>query len=202
MHLRLHPVLWPPWTDPRRPGQAAPHVQSLHAITPRDDGDRTDQRRRRRPHERYGGRGLRHDRLLRDGRCTGRDGCSPTDQDGTGVSMEPAVECSGSHDHEDEEDRPPAVEEGGGLPSAGPGGEHLPSVQIDHRRWSSRSLPCRASDRGGDRVQRPESDDRSWSAGVVPHRSVSGLSAGTAAGQFRFMHQRPTTLPAAFPRRP
>ena len=39
-------------------------------------------------------------------------------------------------------------------------------------------------------MQRPESDDRRGSAGVVPHRSVSGLSAGTAEGRFRFMHQR------------
>ncbi len=28
------PVVWPPWTDPRRPGHAAPHLQGLHATTP------------------------------------------------------------------------------------------------------------------------------------------------------------------------
>ena len=62
--------------------------------------------------------------------------------------------------------------------------------KIDHRGWSSRSLPRRASDRGGHRVQHPESDDRDWSAGVIPYWSVSCLWVGTAAGQFRFMHQR------------
>ena len=36
-----------------------------------------------------------------------------------------------------------------------------------------RSLPRRASDRGGACMQRPESDDRAWSTGVVSYWSVS-----------------------------
>jgi hypothetical protein len=39
-------------------------------------------------------------------------------------------------------------------------------------------------------MQRPESDGRTWSAGIVQCWSVSCLSAGTAAGQLRFMQQR------------
>ena len=69
----------------------------------------------------------------------------------------------------------------GWLSSAGPGGERLLSVQIDHRR-SLRARLWRASNRGDAGMQRPESHDRRGSPGVVPHRSVSGLSAGTAAG--------------------
>ncbi len=165
------------------------------ALVGRGDGDRTDPRRRWRPHQRHGGRGLRHDCLLRDGRCPGRDRRGPPDQDGTRVSTGTAVERSGSHDHEDNQNRPPSVEEGGWLSSAGPGGERLLSVQIDHRWYSSRALSWLASDQGGACMQRPELDDRRGSPGVVPHRSVSGLSAGTAAGRFRFMHQRPRPAP-------
>ena len=100
------------------------------------------------------------------------------------------VERPGSHDHEDADDRSPAVEAGGGLSSAGPGRQRLLSVQSDHRRWSSCALSRRATDRGGDRAQHPESDDRAWSARVVQYWPVSGLSVGTIASQFRFMHQR------------
>ena len=62
------------------------------ALVGRGDGDRTDPRRRWRPHQRHGGRGLRHDCLLRDGRCPGRDRRGPPDQDGTRVSTGTAVD--------------------------------------------------------------------------------------------------------------
>ena len=64
----------------------------------------------------------------------GRDRCGAAEQDGTGVATETAVERSRSNDQEDEDDRPPSMEEGGWLSSAGPRGERLLSVQVDHRR--------------------------------------------------------------------
>ena len=73
------------------------------------------------------------------------------------------------------EDRSASVDEGGGLSSPGPGRERLLSVQSDHRGWSSRARSRRASDRGGNRVQHPESDDWAWTASVVRHRHVKCL---------------------------
>ena len=49
-----------------------------------------------------------------------------------------------------------------------------------------------ASSRSAARVQCPKLDDRPWPASVVRHRSLKGRGAGIVAGQFRFMHQRPT----------
>jgi len=68
-------------------------------------------------------------------------------------------------------------------------------VPPDKTARVSRRRP-RSSDRGGDRVQHPESHDRARSAGVVQHWSVSRLKVGTAAGQFRVMHQRPIRMTA------
>ena len=149
----------------------------------------------RHPHRhrtRHGRRSLRHDWVLRRSDGPGRDRRGHTRQDGPCVSTETAVERSRSNDHEDKEDRPSSVAERERLSSASPGGECLLSVQIDHRGWSARLLSRRASDRSRDRVQRSESDDRAWSAGVVQRWSVSCLWVGTAAGQFRVMHQRPS----------
>ena len=112
----------------------------------RDDGHRTDQSRRRRPCERHGGRGLRHDRLLR---CCGRawrDRRGATGQDGKGISTEAAVERSRSRDSEGAGGRTTTVEEGIGLPSAGPRGERLLPVQVDHRGWPSSAQSGRAGD--------------------------------------------------------
>ena len=77
-----------------------------------------------------------------------------------------------------------------GYHRPGPSGEHLLSVQIDHRRESARPLSWRPSDGGDDRVQHLESNDCTWSAGVVPSWSVSRLWVGIVVGQFRVMHQR------------
>ena len=76
---------------------------------------------------------LRLDSLLRCRVCAWRERRGATDQDGQGVSTETAVECSRSHDPEAGEDRSATVEEGVGLPSAGPRRERLLPVQIDHR---------------------------------------------------------------------
>ena len=51
--------------------------------------------------------------------------------------------------------------------------------------------PCGRATEAVARVHHPESHDRARSAGVVRRWSVSCLWVGTAAGQFRVMHQRP-----------
>ena len=54
-----------------------------------------------------------------------------------------------------------------GLPSAGPRGEHLLPVQVDHRRRPSSAQFSRAGNRGRPRVPPPQSDDCTWQASVV-----------------------------------
>ena len=75
--------------------------------------------------------------------------------------------------------RTATVEEGIGLPSAGPRGERLLPVQVDHRECPSGPYARRASGRGPPRVQCPESDGRAWQARVVQYRSVKGLCLGS-----------------------
>ncbi len=72
-------------------------------------------------------------------------------------------------------DRTAPVEEGGGLPSAGPRGECVLPIQVDHRGGSSSPGSRRTAGRGAARVQRPQSDDRAWPTGVVQHRKLNGL---------------------------
>ena len=82
------------------------------------------------------------------------------------------------------------LEEDVGLPSAGPGGEHLLPVQVDHWRRPSSAQFSRAGDGGRPCVQHPQSDDGAWQASVVRHRSVKDPWVGIVASEFRFMHQR------------
>ena len=58
----------------------------------------------------------------------------------------PAVARAGSDDHVGEDARPAPVEEGIGVPSSGPGGEHVLPLQVHHRRWPSRPEPSRAGE--------------------------------------------------------
>ena len=74
---------------------------------------------------------------------------------------------------QDTEGRTPPVETGVGLPPAGPRGERLLQVQVDHWRPASRSALEGTGSRSRDRVQHPEPDDRAWSAGLVRHRTVT-----------------------------
>ena len=70
----------------------------------------------------------------------------PPTKTAQGVSTETAVERSRSHDQEGEGDRTASVEEGVWLPSAGPRGERLLPVQVDHRGWPSSAQSGRAGD--------------------------------------------------------
>ena len=144
-----------------------------------DDGSHADRGSRRRPRERHGGRGLRHDRLLRCCGCTWRDRGRSTAQGFERVSTRTAVERPRSHDQDGEGTRAATVEAGGGLPAASSGRERLLPVQIDHRGWPSSPHSRRASGRGTPRVQPPESDDRPGQARVVRHRSVKRLWSGS-----------------------
>ena len=135
-----------------------------HALTEATADDATtaitlSQRCRRRPRERDGRRGLRHDHVLRDGGCAGRDRGGSTAHDGTGISTTTTVERSGSHDQEGEKAWSASVAEDVGLPSAGPCGERLLPLQVDPWRCTSGSQSRRAERRGTRRVQRLESDD-------------------------------------------
>jgi len=138
----------------------------------RNDSHRTDRSRPRRHRQRHGGRGLRLGRVLRCRECAWCDRRGATDQDGQGLSTETAVECSRSRDPEAEEDRSATVEEGIRLPSAGPHGERLLPVQVDHRAWPSSTQSSRAGDWGRPRMQHPQSDDSTRRACVVRHREV------------------------------
>ena len=95
----------------------------------------------------------------RYGHGTGRGRRGVPTQDGTCVSTESTGERAGSHDHEDDADRPPAVDAGVGLPPVYPSRERLLSGYIDHQEPSSRSLSRRPRDGGGARVQHAESHD-------------------------------------------
>ena len=68
-----------------------------------------------------------------------RDGRGASDEDRRSVSAETSGERSRSHHSEGQEGRAPPVEEGGGLPPAGPRGKRLLPVQVDHWRPASRS---------------------------------------------------------------
>ena len=83
-------------------------------------------------------------RRLRNGGGAGCDGRHPTGQDGDRLWPRPAVPRAGSDDHVGEDARPAPVEEGVRVPSSGPGGECVLSIQIHHRRWPSRPEPSRA----------------------------------------------------------
>ena len=63
----------------------------------------------------------------------------PTAEDSGRIAASATGERSRSHDHEDQADRSTPVETGVGLPPAGPRGERLLQVQVDHRRPASRS---------------------------------------------------------------
>ena len=93
-----------------------------------------------------GGRGLRHDRRLRDRRGAGRDGRGATGQDGERVSPPAAVARSGSDDQVGEAARTVSLEEGVRVPPSGLGGERVLSIQVDHRRWPSSPEPSRAGE--------------------------------------------------------
>ena len=122
----------------------------------------------------HGGRTLRHDRVLRDGGRAWREGRHSTDQAGLRVSTETAINRPRSYDKESAGDRAAAVEVGVGLPSAGPCGERLLRVQVDHRGWSSSVQSSRARDGNRSRLQHPQSDDRAWQASVVQYWSLKG----------------------------
>ena len=100
------------------------------------------------------------------------------------------VDCSRSHDQEGEGDRTASVEEGVGLPSAGPRGERILPVQVDHRGRPSSAQSGGAGDRGHPGMQYPQSDDSAWQACVVRRWAMTGLWVGIFTGWLRFMHQR------------
>ena len=75
-----------------------------------------------------------------------RDRRGASDQHAYGVTTPTAVDCSRSHDQEGEGDRTTSVEEGVWLPSAGPRGERILPVQVDHRGWPSSAQSGRAGD--------------------------------------------------------
>ena len=75
-------------------------------------------------------------------------------------------------------------------------------ITNSRRRKHPSAQSRRTSGRGGPRVQRLESDDRPGKARLVRHWSVKDLWVGTVAGQFRFMHQRPSSDKGAIVRGP
>ena len=79
-------------------------------------------------------------------------------------------------------DRTAMLEADVGLPWAGPRGERVLPVHVDHWRRPSSVPSRRAEDCGRPRVQHPASDDWAWQANVVPHRSVKELWIGIGAG--------------------
>ena len=112
------------------------------------------------------------------------------DEYGQRVAIRTAVERPRLHDRGGQGDGTATLEEDVGLPSAGPRGEHVLPVQVDHRRRPASAQSGRAGERGRPRVHHPQSDDGAWQASVVRHRSVRDPWFGTVAGSFRFMHQR------------
>ena len=94
------------------------------------------------------------------------------------VSPRIPVQCSRSHDHAGEGPWTATVEEGLGIPSAGPRGEHDLSVHIDHRRCTQRPDGSWAPDRGVARMPYLESDDRVRSARVLPYWALRCRSVG------------------------
>ena len=82
--------------------------------------------------------------------------------------------CSRSNNRASAGPRPSAVEEGGGIPSAGSRGERGLSVHIDHRTCSASPDGRRAAARSAPRVQRAEPDGRARSTRVPEHWSLSG----------------------------
>ena len=62
----------------------------------------------------------------------------PPAKDGEHIWPRPAVARAGSDGHVGEAARPAPLEEGGRVPSPGPGGEHVLPLQVHHRRWPSR----------------------------------------------------------------
>ena len=87
------------------------------------------------------------------------------------------------------------MEEGVRLSSAGPLGERLLPVQIDHRRWSSSPESRETSRRGPPRVQRPQSDDGAWPTRVVEHWSLKGCGGGIIVSQLRLSSSPGGLLP-------
>jgi hypothetical protein len=76
------------------------------------------------------------------------------------------VKRSRSYDHESEENRAPPVEEGVGIPSSSPSGEHILSVQNDRWPKTSRSESGVTTSGGDHRLQHPQPDDRSRKARI------------------------------------
>ncbi len=124
-----------------------------------DRGRRSDWCDSRRGGQRHGGRRLRHGRVLR-GRE--RAGGGTADTDGDGVSTRTALKCARSRDRRRGDARPAPMEEGLGLPSAGPRGERVLPVQVHPRGWPWSAQSRRPEGRGEPGVPRPESDDRAW----------------------------------------
>ncbi len=122
--------------------------------------------------------------------CAWRDGRGATGEDRRRVSTETPGERSRSHHSEGQGGRAPPVEEGGGLPPAGPGGKRLLPVQVDHWRPASCSTSGGSGNRSGDRVQHPEPDDRAWSTGLVCGRAVTVAGSERFSLAVGFMHQR------------
>ena len=110
--------------------------------------------------------------------CTWRHGRCATDEDRRCVSAETPGERSRLHHSEGQGGRAPPVEEGGGLPPAGPRGKRLLPVQVDHWRPASCSTSEGPGNRSSDRVQHPEPDDRAWSTGLVCNRAVKVAGSG------------------------
>ena len=70
-----------------------------------------------------------------------------------------SVKCSRQHSHEGARDRASPVEEGVGIPPAGPSGKHLLPIQVDHWRPAACASSQVTGGRGADRMQYPEPDD-------------------------------------------
>ena len=98
----------------------------------KNDGPPSDRQGRRRRLLPHGGRGLRHAWHLRGCGCAWRDGGHSTAQDGHRVWMATTIARARPHDPAGAAGRTATVEEGRGLPSAGPCGERLLPVQVDH----------------------------------------------------------------------
>ena len=126
--------------------------------------DRSRGRPRRHRHRR---RGLRHGRLLRGRECATRPGRRTADHDGTGVAPWTTLESARSRDHSRGSARAAPMQEGLGLPSAGPRGKRFLPLQVHHRRWPSCPKWWWPGGRGEPGVPCPQPGDRAWQTRVV-----------------------------------
>ena len=100
----------------------------------------------------HGGWGLRHAWHLRGCGCAWRDGRHSTDQDSHRVWTATTITRARPHDPTGAAGWTATVEEGLGLPSAGPYGERLLPVQVDHRGEPSSAQSGGARDGGHPRM--------------------------------------------------